>query len=249
MCDGKRYYGRVVLATGAWSASLLPDLTGLIEARGQAVVQFALTPSQVPKLSPQCVWAADISKTGFYGFPANANGLMKIANHGEGYTRMYATGKGEVSVPRTALSHAGGNAIPVDALERFRVFFAEHFPALNELDIANTRMCWYCDSFDGHFIISQVPSNGNVIVATGGSGHAFKFAPIIGRIVVDAMNGVENFRTSKFRWRVPAAVRSTDAIRSTMHTVKDLSAVQLATRAHLLARSFVNGRVVSTAKL
>jgi hypothetical protein len=40
---------------------------------------------RVPSLAPQFpVWGADIGKTGWYGFPANADGLVKVANHGPG---------------------------------------------------------------------------------------------------------------------------------------------------------------------
>jgi hypothetical protein len=39
-----------------------------------------------------------------------------------------------------------------------------------------------------------------LIVATGGSGHAFKFLPVIGMVVQD-VEGKENEETRRFGWR------------------------------------------------
>jgi hypothetical protein len=43
--------------------------------------------------------------------------------------------------------------------------------------------CIYADTFDGHWLIDHHPVRKGIFVATGGSGHAFKFAPILGQLV------------------------------------------------------------------
>lgn len=40
---------------------------------------------------------------------------------------------------------------------------------------------------DGEFLIDYHPQHENLFVATGGSGHGFKFFPIIGEKIVDAI--------------------------------------------------------------
>lgn len=51
---------------------------------GQPVLHFR--PHNPPEYqSPHFIsWAADITRTGFYGFAAQADGTLKIANHGPG---------------------------------------------------------------------------------------------------------------------------------------------------------------------
>jgi glycine/D-amino acid oxidase-like deaminating enzyme len=62
-------------------------------------------------------------------------------------------------------------------------------------------VCLYCDSFDGDLLIDRVPGHGGLVVASGGSGHGFKFAPVIGEIVADTLEGHDNRWSQRFRWR------------------------------------------------
>ena len=65
-------------AAGAWTPTLLPDLDRVMWATGQPVVHFEVArPAewQAPRFP---VWAADIARTGWYGFPALADGTLKI---------------------------------------------------------------------------------------------------------------------------------------------------------------------------
>ncbi|MCA1595892.1 MAG: sarcosine oxidase, partial [Chloroflexi bacterium] len=64
-----------------------------------------------------------------------------------------------------------------------------------------TRVCLYTDTWDGHFWIAPDPDRPGLVVATGGSGHAFKFAPVLGEIIADAVEGHENASLDRFRWR------------------------------------------------
>ena len=52
------------------------------------------------------------------------------------------------------------------------------------------------------------------MIAAGDCGHGFKFAPALGAIIADAVEGKPNPILNKFRWRpeVPVGV-STDAAR------------------------------------
>jgi len=43
----------------------------------------------------------------------------------------------------------------------------------------------YNDSPDGDWVIGKYPSDDSLILATAGSGHAYKFLPVIGRLVAD----------------------------------------------------------------
>jgi glycine/D-amino acid oxidase-like deaminating enzyme len=59
----------------------------------------------------------------------------------------------------------------------------------------------YCDTDDGHFWIAPDPDRPGLILATGDSGHGFKFAPMLGKIIADVAEGKSNQLLQKFRWR------------------------------------------------
>jgi sarcosine oxidase / L-pipecolate oxidase len=87
---------------------------------------------------------------------------------------------------------------------RLREFLRLTFPALAAAEIVTTRVCLYCDTWDGHFWIDRDPEREGLVLATGDSGHGFKFAPLLGKWVADALEGEPNPMLFKFRWRPEA---------------------------------------------
>jgi glycine/D-amino acid oxidase-like deaminating enzyme len=96
--------------------------------------------------------------------------------------------------------------------KNLREFLASTFPSLADAPIVYTRVCMYCDTHDGHFWIARDPEREGLVVAAGDSGHGFKFAPVLGEIIADAVEGKHR---NKFRWRPEVrAGTGTDAARS-----------------------------------
>jgi glycine/D-amino acid oxidase-like deaminating enzyme len=193
-CDRTDADLRIVCA-GAWTANLVPELASSIVANGQPV--FHLRPDDPSLFAAERfpVFGADISRTGYYGFPVN-DGVVKIANHGTGLT-----------VPITADGDAQ-RAVHPGHEAALRMFLAETFPALASAPITYRRLCVYGDTIDGHFWIARHPDKPDLVVATGGSGHAFKFAPVLGALIADIALGEAHPLAHKFRWR-PELVDST----------------------------------------
>ena len=131
------------------------------------------------------VWAADIARTGWYGFPALDDGTLKIGHHAMG-RRVHP------DEPRLVL--------PTE-IARVRAFLAENLPDLAEAPLRSSRLCLYCDTFDGDFWIDHDPSRPGLFVAAGDSGHGFKFAPILGALIADVVEGRPNRWATRFRWR------------------------------------------------
>ncbi len=186
-----------VVAGGAWTPSLLPHLGSVMWAVAQSVLHFRpARPDEyrAPRFVP---WAADIARTGWYGFPANADGVVKIANHGPG-RRVHADD------PRTIEDLPSVEA-------RFRAFLRETFPALADAPLAHWRVCLYCDTFDGDFWIDHDADRAGLVVAAGGSGHAFKFGPVLGGIIADVAEGKPNRWASRFARRAPGPIAFEDA--------------------------------------
>ena len=172
----------VLLCTGAWTPTLLPDLADRMWATGQDVLHFC--PDDTALFRPPAfpTWATDIARTGWYGFPALADGTLKVAHHGIGR-------RVDPRAPRASTEGVEG---------RFRSFLREKLPAAAAAPVVGGRLCVYCDTFDGDFWIDGCPDRPGLFVAAGGAGHAFKFAPVLGGIVADAVEGRPEAR---FRWR------------------------------------------------
>jgi glycine/D-amino acid oxidase-like deaminating enzyme len=178
-----------VVTAGAWTPAIVPELGKAIVANGQPVFHLRTDDPSLFAAHHFPVFGADISRTGYYGFPANADGIVKIANHGTG-----------TLVPVTAEGDARRDVDPAHEAA-LRVFLAETFPALATAPIVHRRLCVYGDTIDGHFWIARHPQRPNLVVATGGSGHAFKFAPVLGALIADIALGEANQLAHKFRWR------------------------------------------------
>jgi glycine/D-amino acid oxidase-like deaminating enzyme len=190
----------VLLAVGAWTPYLLPFTKKFFCATGQPV--FHLKPAQPALFAPERfpVFGADITTTGYYGFPLNREGVVKIANHGPG---------------REMSPDSPERAVTSDDEKNLRKFLSCTFSALADAPIVYSRVCMYCDTNDGHFWIARDPEREGLVIAAGDSGHGFKFAPVLGEIIADAAEGKANPLLQKFRWRPEVCTGSgTDAARA-----------------------------------
>jgi glycine/D-amino acid oxidase-like deaminating enzyme len=175
----------VVIATGAWTPALLPWLDGVLTTVAQPVLHFGPSDATMyrgPHFPP---FAADIAGSGWYGFPALPDGRVKIGHHSTG-RQVSPDDRGEVSLEHVALA---------------RSFLADSIPTLAGAPIVGDRVCLYCDTFDGDLFIDRDPHREGLVVAAGGNGHAFKFAPLLGAIVADVVENQENPWQTRFRWR------------------------------------------------
>ncbi len=191
-----------IVAAGAWTPLLVPELACAMRVVAQPIMHFAPDAADVPGLfkrfsPPDFVpFAADIGRTGWYGFCSNAHGIVKIANHGPG-------------VPTDP---AAERALPAATERRFRVFLRASLPGLATARRVVGRLCLYCDTFDGDFWIARHPTRERLMVASGGSGHAFKFAPILGDLIADEAEGKTPTGVARrFGWREPRQRRFEDA--------------------------------------
>ena len=185
--DGQRIAAdSIVVAVGAWTPYLLPFTKKFFRANGQPV--FHLKPRQPELFASQRfpVFGADITTTGYYGFPVNRDGVVKIANHGPG---------------REMSPESPKRAVTAEDEGNLREFLSSTFPLLADAPIVYSRVCMYCDTHDGHFWIAPDPDRQGLVIAAGDCGHGFKFAPILGEIIADAVEEKPNPMLQKFRWR------------------------------------------------
>jgi glycine/D-amino acid oxidase-like deaminating enzyme len=185
----------VILATGAWTPKLLPELADLMWESAQSVLHFR--PHDPSAYHPPAFppWGADIAHTGWYGFPATREGIGKVANHGTGR-------RVDPDAPR---------AIDPADEERCRAFLEQSIPSLADAPLAYGRVCLYCDTWDGDFWIDHHPDRPGLLVAAGGSGHGFKFATVLGPIIADCAERNSNRWLERFRWRKREGTRTEQA--------------------------------------
>jgi glycine/D-amino acid oxidase-like deaminating enzyme len=176
----------VVMATGAWTPHLLPFTNRFFRSTGHPI--FHLRPEDPTLFLPNCfpMFGADISTTGYYGFPVGREGVVKIGIHGPG---------------REMLPESTERVVTRDEEEALRTFLSATFPTLAGAPIVHTRVCLYCDTHDGDFWFAADPDRPGLVVAAGDNGHGFKFAPVLGTIIADAIEEKDNPLLQKFRWR------------------------------------------------
>ena len=198
----------LVLCPGPWTSDLLPELelplTVTRQVTGYSSPQrrgdFA-----APGFPVVCV---ETDTEFFYILPCCATGgpnqnKLKLGSH----------------VPGTATTPASVNRnVGLDDLATLRSGLRRFLPEAVG-PILTPDVCLYTMTADGHFIIDIHPDHKNVVFATGGSGHAFKFGPVIGEAVADlAMVGktslpIEFLRLDRFsiaQTDTPAAPEEVD---------------------------------------
>ncbi|KAF9739304.1 hypothetical protein PMIN03_001725 [Paraphaeosphaeria minitans] len=144
---------------------------------------------------------------GWFNFPPHAETrLLKFAIHGWGYTRApettdHAPMKDNVSSPPLA-SRAHPNFVPGDGELRLRRGLREMLPELADRPFEKTALCWYTDTPSGDFIMDYHPDYTNLFVGGAGSGHAFKFLPVLGECMAqDLKKQLPEHLAEKWRFR------------------------------------------------
>ncbi|KAM0331641.1 hypothetical protein ACHAQA_003320 [Verticillium albo-atrum] len=201
----------VIVATGAWTGGLV-DLAGQAVATGQVMAYMDITPAEEAALRDIPI-VLNLT-TGLFVIPP-VGGQLKVARHGYGYVNPQPTPAGALptrpgarlsattSLPYTAVDDPALR-IPAEGEADLRRVLRATVPLtqLHDRPFASSRICWYTDTATGDFLIDYHPGWKGLFLATAGSGHGFKFLPIIGDKIVDCVEGrrPEAF-DEKWRWR------------------------------------------------
>ncbi|XP_052256446.1 peroxisomal sarcosine oxidase-like isoform X2 [Dreissena polymorpha] len=183
------YRGRsVVLALGPWAATFLPSIG----------VNIPLEPLKITV----CYWKESGSDTfcsskfptfitenamgdgHIYGLPAEEYpGLVKICLH---------TGPRIDPDKRDAVDNQW-------VMDKIKAIIATHFPTL-EREPRVVETCIYTNTPDYDFVLDHHPVWKNVVIAAGFSGHGFKLAPVVGKVLSQMATGQKpSYDMSPFR--------------------------------------------------
>jgi monomeric sarcosine oxidase len=166
--DGETIRARKLVVTiGAWSNDLLKDvLTKITPTRQQLVY---LKPSQgLMRFRPSScpVFFTDHH----YGLPAVGIDGVKISNKG----------LDDPVDPETA-----ERSVDQKQIEQCRAACREFVPDLADGKVVQTKVCLYDMTGNSDFVIDRDPENRDIVYGYGFSGHGFKFAPLIGKLLAE----------------------------------------------------------------
>jgi monomeric sarcosine oxidase len=169
----------VVAAAGGWSNRLLPELSEALVQSQQALVYLEGVPAaySYPAFVP-----FSCHDSGVYGFPAQPGVGLKIAQHVEG--RRLTDPDFDRSEPPTGFREAIADFLRDSLglrLDDYRLTFDN---------------CMYNLSRSNDFLLDFHPRLPGLFIATAGSGHGFKFGSILGRVVMDRLDGLGSERWS-----------------------------------------------------
>ncbi len=171
--DDRYLADQVVAAAGGWSSRLFPELAGPLWQTQQGIAYVHGVPAELqrPALMPfGCV------DSFYYGFPAEPGVPFKVAQH------VLGDSLADPDFDRSTL--------PSGFVEGVERFLREDF-GLNLGDYqVSFDSCMYNLSSESDFLIDRHPQMPDFLLATAGSGHGFKFGSIIGRIILDRLEGV-----------------------------------------------------------
>ena len=180
------YRGRkLVITAGPWASKIVPVLGQYAVAERQVLGWFQPERPELFRTDTFPVFGLYVEEGRFYGFPVHGVPGFKVGR-----------------------SHHLHQIVDPDQLDRdvheedetvLRNFVRRYFPAAAGPALS-LKTCMFTNSPDGHFIIDLHPDYPQVSLASGFSGHGFKFASVIGEIMADlAMFGKTTHDLDLFR--------------------------------------------------
>ncbi|MGH2687169.1 MAG: FAD-dependent oxidoreductase, partial [Actinomycetota bacterium] len=167
----------VVVAAGAWAPGLVGNLLPPLRVSREQIFHFDTVTDDWPSF-------IHYREPAVYGLLTPGQGV-KVAEHHTGH---------DTSPEPDARSFE----IDPEGRRRVEAYVERWFPGLQPVPVS-AETCLYTTTPDEHFVIER---RGPIVIASPCSGHGFKFAPVIGRMVADLADG------AAIAWRPrPGAVR------------------------------------------
>lgn len=165
---------RLVLAAGAWTARIAPELGLLAVPERQVMGWFAPRQDDLFARARFPVFNLLTDEGHYYGFPVFGVPGFKVGRYHH---------RGEIVDP----DGVDRETHPAD-VQLLRACVERYFPAAAGELLASS-VCMFTNSPDEHFIIDRHPDHASVIVAAGFSGHGFKFSSVVGEVLADLVSG------------------------------------------------------------
>lgn len=202
---------QIVICSGANTPSILP-MNNQQTATGCFVTFVQLTEKEREFYKDlPIVFDAEM---GFFFPPDPATGLFKLVLPGNGGKRITSDphdSSVKTSLPRYHDDHPE-DTMPTWGIRCAKELMGRYVPDLAYHKLFGSKVCWIAITQDSHFIIDLVPNYSNLYVATGDSGHGFKFLPNIGKYIRARLDGtLDEEKKNAWKWRSVGGVDASDA--------------------------------------
>ena len=184
---------RLVVSAGAWASTLVPELTSIVQPERQVMGWFQ--PNDPAMFQPATfpVFNLMAEEGRYYGLPVYGVPGLKVGRY-----------------------HHLEESIHPDTMDRepnqrdeetLRVLLRRYFPKADGPTMA-LKTCIFTNTTDEHFVIDLHPEAPQVVLATGFSGHGFKFCSVMGEVLADlaqdgsSQHDLSLFRLDRFRNKV-----------------------------------------------
>jgi sarcosine oxidase / L-pipecolate oxidase len=250
--DGKIHHADlVIVAAGGWTASILPEAHRTVESTAGTLMFIDIPEDRQdlrekfhPDNYPVWHYRRGSGDTYYQGgsFPITKSGRLKFGFRGKKFTNFedHPTEPNlRVSTPRTKYTDNPIHTVPAYGLSKMKEVLYEALPELREFEFTDSRLCWYTDSIDNEYVIDYVPGyDKSLFICTGGSGHAFKFLPILGRHVKNQLEGVEDQFSQLWKWRTVTEGQSSNGLEEGESGARVLAGIEMASRKLLFLPTF-----------
>lgn len=199
--DGQKHLAdHTILCAGANAPQLL-DMKDQLRPTAWTLAHIKMTPEEA-KLYKNLPVMFNVER-GFFMEPDEDKHELKICDEHPGYCNFVLDPKTQ----RPASLPFARHQIPKISEDLVRLFLRETMPHLADRPFAFARVCWCADTPDRMFLISEHPDHPSLTLGVGGSGHGFKYIPIIGSYIADCLEGKLEARMAHgWRWRPETAV-------------------------------------------
>lgn len=161
---------RLIVTAGCWSSNVLPGLNLPLRIVRKHLHWFAPAGEQYDLRSGCPCFFYEVQGGYFYGFPDIDHAGVKVAEHSGGTS---------IRDPLTDTREE-----EEDDTSRIRSFLTDYLPFVSSVRTRH-EVCFYTMTPDEHFIVDQHPDFPNVVFAAGLSGHGFKFASALGKVLAE----------------------------------------------------------------
>ncbi len=174
---------KLIVTLGAWSSQLFGDKLPPLYLLKQLLFWYPTTRTAYT-IEQNCPgFFFEMDEAMFYGFPQEDTMGLKVAEHSGG----------EIVEDPLAIDRA------VDQGQKTKVegFLKEVVPHATQ-DLIDYQICFYTMTSDTHFIVDRMPFKNPAAVVTGLSGHGYKFAMVLGEMLVDLVTEGKTNRPVEF---------------------------------------------------
>ncbi|KAL6912906.1 hypothetical protein FSST1_010666 [Fusarium sambucinum] len=188
---------KIIVSAGASLPALINGARTDVRAETSVICVIKLEPDEIEKYKD--IPIIDDFEQGII-FPPDENGLIKLCS-----VRLVTNYEDHEHAGSSVLHSIGDypfDGCPQELEVEIREFVRDMMPELADRPFVHTRMCWDGMATDLNFRICPYPETENLIIATAGSNHGFKFLPIIGKYVADLVeNKLDPGLKDLWRWK------------------------------------------------